>query len=71
MNNKLAHLFFVIFTLLATTPCSHAEVQQPTEEQLTRILKRFPEVDKDKNGTLSTEEFEAFSAAVPSIQEAE
>ena len=34
--------------------------QQPTEEQLTRILKRFPEVDKDKNGKLSTEEFEAF-----------
>ena len=60
MNNKLAHLFFVIFTLLATAPFSHAETQQPTEEQLTRILKRFPEVDKDKNGKLSTEEFEAF-----------
>ena len=60
MNNKLVHLFFVIFTLLATAPFSHAQTQQPTEDQLTRILKRFPEVDKDKNGTLSTEEFEAF-----------
>ena len=60
MNNNFSQLFFVIFTLLATAPFSHAEVQQPTEEQLTRILKRFPEVDTDKNGTLSTEEFEAF-----------
>ena len=60
MNKKLSHLFFVIFTLLATAPFSHGETQQPTDEQLTRILKRFPEVDKDKNGKLSTEEFEAF-----------
>ena len=36
------------------------QTQQPTKEQRTRILKRFPEVDKDKNGKLSTEEFEAF-----------
>ena len=34
--------------------------QQPTEEQLARILKRFPEADKDKDGRLSTEEIEAF-----------
>ena len=60
MNNELVHLVFVIFTLLATAPFSHAQTQQPTEEQLTRILKRFPEVDKDENGKLSTEEFEAF-----------
>ena len=60
MNKKLSHLFFVIFTLLATSPFSHGQTQQPTDEQLTRILKRFPEVDKDKNSKLSTEEFEAF-----------
>ena len=33
--------------------------QQPTEEQLARILKRFPEADKDKDGKLNTEEIEA------------
>jgi len=60
MNNNLSHLFFVILTLLATARFSYGQTQQPTEEQLTRILKRFPEVDKDKNGKLSTEEFEAF-----------
>ena len=60
MNKKLSHLFFVIFTLLATSPFSHGQTQQPTDEQLARILKRFPAVDKDKNGKLSTEEFEAF-----------
>ena len=32
----------------------------PLKSNWTRILKRFPEVDKDKNGKLSTEEFEAF-----------
>jgi poly(3-hydroxybutyrate) depolymerase len=34
--------------------------QQPSEEQVARILKRFPEADKDKDGKLSTEEIEAF-----------
>ena len=34
--------------------------QQPSKEQLARILKRFPEADKDKDGKLSTEEIEAF-----------
>ena len=71
MNNKLAHLFFVIITLLATAPFSHAQKQQPTDEQLARILKRFPAVDKDKNGKLSTEEFEAFRQQFLQIQEEE
>ena len=63
MNNNFPNLLFVILSLLATAPFSHAEVQQPTKEQLARILKRFPEVDKDKDGKLSTEEFEAFRDA--------
>ena len=60
MNKQLPLLLFVILALLATAPFSHAQVQQPTEEQLARILKRFPEADKDKDGKLNAEEIEAF-----------
>ena len=59
MNKQYPISLVVMVTLLATAPFSHAQVQQPTEEQLSRILKRFPEADKDKDGTLSTEEIEA------------
>jgi len=34
--------------------------QQPSEEQLARILKRFPDADKDKDGKLNTEEIQQF-----------
>ncbi len=34
--------------------------QQPSEEALARILKRFPDADVDKDGKLNTEEIEAF-----------
>lgn len=34
--------------------------QQPSAEQLARILKRFPEADMDKDGKLNAEEIEAF-----------
>ena len=44
---------------LATASFSNAQTQQPSEDQVTRILKRFPEADKDKDGKLSTEEFDA------------
>ena len=37
----------------------NAQAQQPSEEQLARILKRFPEADTDKDGKLTTEEIEA------------
>ena len=59
MNKQYPIPLVVMVTLLATAPFLHAQVQQPTEEQLSRILKRFPEADKDKDGTLSTEEIEA------------
>ena len=59
MNKQYPISLVVMVTLLATAPFLHAQVQQPTEEQLSRILKRFPEADKDKDGTLSTEEIEA------------
>ena len=58
-------LYFATLTLLATAPCSNAQAQQPSPAQrpspaqLARILKRFPEADKDKDGKLSTEEIEA------------
>ena len=52
-------LLFVILALLATAPFSNAQAQQPSEEQLAKMLKRFPEADTDKGGKLSTEEIEA------------
>ena len=59
MNKQHPILLFVILALLATAPFSNAQAQQPSEEQLARILKRFPEADTDKDGKLSTEEIEA------------
>ena len=59
MNEQHPILLFVILALLATAPFSSAQAQQPSEEQVARILKRFPEADKDKDGKLSTEEIEA------------
>ncbi len=55
MNKQPTILLFATLALLATAPFSSAQAQQPTEEQVTRILKRFPEADKDKDGKLSTE----------------
>ena len=59
MNKQHPILLFVILALLATAPFTNAQTQQPSEEQLARILKRFPEADTDKDGKLSTEEIEA------------
>jgi Ca2+-binding EF-hand superfamily protein len=42
------------------TQATNAQAQQPSEEQLARILKRFPEADKDKDGKLNTEEIQQF-----------
>ena len=60
MNKRHPILLFVIPALLATAPFSSAQAQQPTEEQLARILKRFPEADTNKDGKLSTEEIQQF-----------
>ncbi len=60
MNKQQPILFGVFLALLATAPVLNAQRQQPTEEQLSRILKRFPEADKDKDGKLSTEEVQEF-----------
>jgi hypothetical protein len=38
----------------------NAQAQQPSEEQLARILKRFPEADTDKDGKLTTREIQKF-----------
>ena len=59
MNKQHPILLFVILALLATAPFSNAQAQQPSEEQLAKILKRFPEADTDKDGKLTTEEIEA------------
>ena len=60
MNIQHPILFFVILALLATAPFINAQAQQPSEEQLARILKRFPEADTDKDGKLNTEEIQQF-----------
>ena len=44
----------------AAAPSTNAQARQPSEEQLARILNRFPEADKDKDGKLNTEEIKAF-----------
>jgi len=53
-------LLFVILVLLATAVFSNAQAQQLSEEQLAQMLKRFAKADTDKNGKLTTEEFEQF-----------
>ena len=60
LNNTPIILLFVILALLVTAPFSNTQAQQRSEEQLAQILKRFPEADTDKNGKLTTEEFEQF-----------
>ena len=47
-----------IVAVMATASFSSPQTQKPSEEQVARILKRFPEADKDKDGKLSTEEIE-------------
>ena len=60
MNQQYPILLIAILALLATTSFSNAQAQQRSEEQLTQILKRFPEADADKDGKLTAEEFEQF-----------
>ena len=60
MNKQYLIMPFVILALLAMTPISSAQSQQPSKEQLARILRRFPDADKNKDGKLDTEEIEAF-----------
>ena len=59
MNKQHPILLFVSLALLATAPFPIAQAQQRSEEQLARILMRFPEADTDKDGKLNTEEIEA------------
>ena len=59
MNKQHPILLFVILALLATAPFSNAQAQQPSEERLAQILKRFPQADTDKDGKLTAKEFEA------------
>jgi hypothetical protein len=59
MSNGYKQYLSSPYTRVATAPFSNAQAQQPSEEQLTQILKRFPEADTDKDGKLTTEEIEA------------
>ena len=58
MNQIRIAASLVILALLTTASFSSAQAQQPSEEQVSRILKRFPEADKDKDGKLSPKEFD-------------
>ena len=60
MNQQYPILLFAILALLATTSFSNAQAQQHSEEQLAQVLKHFPEADADKDGKLTTEEFQQF-----------
>ncbi len=60
MNKQHPILLFVILALLATAPFSSAQAQQPSEEQLAQILKRFPEADTNRDGKLTKEEIQQF-----------
>jgi len=59
MNKQHPILLFVVLALLAAAPFSNAQAQQPSEEQLAQMLKRFPGADTDSDGKLTAEEFEA------------
>ena len=48
MNKLHPILLIAILALLATTSFSNAQAQQRSEEQLTQILKRFPEADNQR-----------------------
>ncbi|WNC72791.1 prolyl oligopeptidase family serine peptidase [Thalassotalea psychrophila] len=58
MNKQHTTLLFVILALLATAPFSNAQAQQPSEEKLAQILKRFPDADTNKDGKLDTKELQ-------------
>jgi hypothetical protein len=55
MNNKHSLLFLLILTL-----CNGLAFGQPSEEQLARWLKRFPDADANGDGRLTVEEAEAY-----------
>jgi len=59
MNKQHPILLFVILALLATAPFSNAQAQQPSEEQLAKILKRLPRSDRNGDGKLTAEEYRA------------
>ena len=52
MKNHYPIPLFAILALALTAPFSNAQAQQPSEEQLAQMLKRFPEADTDKDGKL-------------------
>ena len=60
MNQQHSILLSVILALLATSPVTNAQTQQRSDQQLAQMLKRFPEADTDKDGKLTTEEFQQF-----------
>ena len=59
-NKNHPILPFVILALLATASFSSAQAQQPSEEQLAKMLKRFPKADTDKDGNLTKQEAQQF-----------
>ena len=59
MNKQRPILLLVILALVAVAPFSNAQAQQPSEEQLAKMLKRFPGADLNRDGKLTAEEFQA------------
>ena len=59
MNKNPLIRFLPILAILVMAPFSNGQAQQLSEKQLAQILKRFPDADKNGDGKLSAEEFEA------------
>lgn len=53
-KNLLSTILLILSGILAATPFANA--QNLTDEQKNRLLKRFPQLDRDGNGELSPEE---------------
>jgi hypothetical protein len=60
MNKQHSIHLFVILALLATAPFTNAQSRQPSEEQLAKALKRYPEADTNKDGKLTIEEIQQY-----------
>ena len=63
---SLATLLILSFGLLAIA--TTASAQELTPQQAARLLKRFPQIDKNGDGKLSTDEIEPIRAQLENAQ---
>jgi acetyl esterase len=61
MSRRLPVLAFVVAAILAA-PVHAQEVKESREQQLKRLIERFPDADANRDGTLTLEEAQAYRA---------